>query len=1257
MIKKLFFAVFFLCVIASNAQDWSSFTDSIATLSSPRCSDLNGDGVMDIVIGGGTDSVFSSNGIMAYNGVDGSLLWSLPSQDEVFGSAVFYDLTADGIDDIIIAGRSAQLLAIDGLSGTLIWDYISANPLDSGMLNFYNPQFIQDLDGDTYPEILVPNGGDHAAPVWQSNRPPGRLMVVSSLTGSLIANSVVPDSAEIYCSPIVADIQNTGDQWVLYGTGGENFGGSFYAVLLQDLLLGDLSGSIVLANDPNKGFIAPAAIYKANSGSYNIIIQSFGGLVTKIDGQNFSAIWTYQKAGTESSAEPVIGNFTGDLIPDVLLVLFKGIAPSYSDFYQVMLDGSDGSVHFLDSMGVINYASANSVDLNNDGRDEGIFSITDADSGYFTTRIESIDFTNNTSNTLDQIRIGVTIGSTPLITDLDNNGLLDLVYSVKKDSLNPMGWQGISVYRHEMASIVPNSGIAWGSYLGTNTDGRYNSELINCAPGTLISSSSIVNPSCNGLSDGSISLVLTGDTTHYTYLWSNQSTDFSTHNLSAGTYWVQVTDSSGCYELRNITLTDPFSISFGGITPPTCFSDSNGTATVNSSGCPCMFNSCTFLWENGITTKNNSILSLGWNSVTITHPGGCAVVDSVLLQDPIIPIDTTFSIVNTCDVFTWVDGVTYTASGLYNNVYTNVFGCDSVATLILTINNCGCIDSLACNYDVLANIDDGSCVLPDGCTDPSALNYDVNATCDDGSCTYCVYGCIYAWACNYDANATCDDGSCEVITGCTDSLACNYDPTIICDDGSCLLPDGCTDPVSCNYNATALCDDGSCILPDGCTDPSALNYDVNATCDDGSCTYCVYGCAYAWACNYDANATCDDGSCEVITGCTDSLACNYDPTIICDDGSCQPPGCTDSSALNYDATALCDDGSCIPFTYGCMDPTATNYNPSVNADDGSCTYSSNCGDVTGLFVSDIIDDRVILNWDNMNTYDANGDQICRLDKLRIKYRPIGTNTWLWAAMGDPSGYDANGFCNSTQVTSKARYQLDMNTTYEWWMRAWYCDGTAANWVEGPQFTTAPECPVVGNLTVVPFTNPNNGISKADFAWDDSNGPYVFCRIKMRIDSISNPVAADWINVGGGSVPYGTFTATKYGLTPGESYRGQAKGHCDPTGHPAYNSLTWTPLIFWTQPSLRVDGAAAITNLDVYPNPSRDVFNISFTSESVQDLKIRVLNVIGEEIVSEDLQQYIGEYTKQIDLTTNAKGIYFLEIETNVGITIKKLILN
>jgi len=44
------------------------------------------------------------------------------------------------------------------------------------------------------------------------------------------------------------------------------------------------------------------------------------------------------------------------------------------------------------------------------------------------------------------------------------------------------------------------------------------------------------------------------------------------------------------------------------------------------------------------------------------------------------------------------------------------------------------------------------------------------------------------------------------------------------------------------------------------------------------------------------------------------------------------------------------------------------------------------------------------------------------------------------------------------------------------------------------------------------------------------------------------------------------------------------------------------------------------------------------------------------LINEELEQFVGEYTKQIDLSNNAKGIYFLEIETSDTVINKKLIL-
>ena len=78
-----------------------------------------------------------------------------------------------------------------------------------------------------------------------------------------------------------------------------------------------------------------------------------------------------------------------------------------------------------------------------------------------------------------------------------------------------------------------------------------------------------------------------------------------------------------------------------------------------------------------------------------------------------------------------------------------------VQTLIVLPNTegtFGCTYSYAANFNPLATMDDGSCVIA-ACTDPEACNYLSFATVDDGSCTY---GQQAAEGCQFDSN---DDGS------------------------------------------------------------------------------------------------------------------------------------------------------------------------------------------------------------------------------------------------------------------------------------------------------------------------------------------------------------------------------------------------------------------------------------------------------------------------------------------------------------------
>ena len=198
-----------------------------------------------------------------------------------------------------------------------------------------------------------------------------------------------------------------------------------------------------------------------------------------------------------------------------------------------------------------------------------------------------------------------------------------------------------------------------------------------------------------------------------------------------------------------------------------------------------------------------------------------------------------------------------------------------------------------------------------------------------------------------------------------------------------------------------------------------------------------------------------------------------------------------------------------------------------------------------LLVSDIISTRATINWDNMNS------SVCVIDQYRIKYREVGTTAWIQKTMGAPLGSCSFG----NQRIDKLLLNLTPSTQYEYQMKAWYCGGGSSAWTALHYFTTTDDCPLIANLSATP-QNP----TKVKFDWT-LNGTYSFVRIKIREDYTS----ASWVNVGGAGVSYPAITKNKNGLIPGETYRGQARTWCDPNGG-AYNSTSWTNLVFWTMPS-------------------------------------------------------------------------------------------
>jgi hypothetical protein len=59
---------------------------------------------------------------------------------------------------------------------------------------------------------------------------------------------------------------------------------------------------------------------------------------------------------------------------------------------------------------------------------------------------------------------------------------------------------------------------------------------------------------------------------------------------------------------------------------------------------------------------------------------------------------------------------------------------------------------------------------------------------------------------------------------------------------------------------------------------------------------------------------------------------------------------------------------------------------------------------------------------------------------------------------------------------------------------------------------------------------------------------------------------------------------------------------------------------------------------------------------MQSIDVRVVNLIGKIIFTENLEDFEGEYTHSFNLKEYSKGIYFLELETENGKINKKLIL-
>lgn len=186
------------------------------------------------------------------------------------------------------------------------------------------------------------------------------------------------------------------------------------------------------------------------------------------------------------------------------------------------------------------------------------------------------------------------------------------------------------------------TGLAPGSYIVTvnDTNGCFTTATAVINPfdcDLTLSLDTLLDASCFGVSDGSISVVSAQGEGVVTYQWSNGVTGPVVAGLGAGVYSVTATDEEGCTASLTLQISQPEQIVIVfEVTPVSGEGADDGMIQASVSGGAGNF---TYEWSNGETGSQIGSLAPGTYSLTATDQDGCTAV----AQATIAPFGCTLS--------------------------------------------------------------------------------------------------------------------------------------------------------------------------------------------------------------------------------------------------------------------------------------------------------------------------------------------------------------------------------------------------------------------------------------------------------------------------------------------------------------------------------------------------------------------------------------------------------------------------------------
>lgn len=255
---------------------------------------------------------------------------------------------------------------------------------------------------------------------------------------------------------------------------------------------------------------------------------------------------------------------------------------------------------------------------------------------------------------------------------------------------------------------------------------------------------------CFDLEDGTATVMVTGDTPPYSYVWSTGDTTATVSGLAPGMYMVTVRGTAGCIGEAQVVIEAPTELSLTiEKTDASCIGEADGSCTAIPAGGTAPY---TYNWSTGDATATISGLAAGTYMVTVTDANECTTTGSVTIGEP-DAITVTLTIAQgTCEgdangsitsevsggtapyTYAWSNEATTPAvndlpAGNYSVTVTDANGCTNTASIELaTFAKPVCTTIIVQEEDVPGANDGIARVIAEGGTAPYSYLWDDGQT-------------------------------------------------------------------------------------------------------------------------------------------------------------------------------------------------------------------------------------------------------------------------------------------------------------------------------------------------------------------------------------------------------------------------------------------------------------------------------------------------------------------------------------------------